>query len=52
MANKGRPISLFIVMASLAIILGVSIYMITGGLTPSGAPTAQAPVSPPANPQR
>lgn len=49
---RDRTISLTIVVLSLAIIAGVSFYMITGGLMESGAPTAQAPVAPPANPQR
>jgi hypothetical protein len=49
---RDRTISLVIVVASLAIIVGVSIYMITGGLLPGGTLTAQAPVAPPANPMR
>jgi hypothetical protein len=49
---RDRTISLAIVIASLAVIVAVSFYMITGGLMESGAPTAQAPVAPPANPQR
>jgi hypothetical protein len=49
---RERTISFVVVVAAFAIILGVSIYMITGGLLPSGTPTAQAPVAPAANPMR
>jgi hypothetical protein len=45
-------ISRLVIAGILAIIVSVAGYMIIGGLLPSGAPVAEAPVSPPANPQR
>jgi len=41
-----------VIVGMLALIVIVSLYMITGGLAPSGAPIKEAPVAAPANPER
>ncbi len=41
-----------VIVGMLALIVIVSLYMITGGLAPSGAPIKEAPVVAPANPEK
>jgi len=45
-------VSKSVIFGVLAVMVCIAIYMIIGGLSPSGAPIADLPVSQPANPQR
>lgn len=50
--DTGKTLSPIIIFTSLVVIVGVAVYMIAGGLSPSGAPIEQAPVVTPNNPSQ